>query len=174
MKYIILSLLFFTFFVIQLQGNIRINSYNISIEITPENKSIKAQADIKLSVDPESLDSLVFYLHKEFSVVEIKSNVPISYIFRTDERSAYFWMKDACPLWIKLENNNKENIDIQFVYHGPIRDLDWNTTNMISESWIELGGYSAWFPINPDYGKFIYNINLGIDQSYKVTGMVKY
>jgi len=173
MKHLILSSLLLALFTIQVQGNIRTISYNIFLEIIPENKSIKVQADIKLSIDPECIDSLCFYLHNEFSIVEIKSNAKITYIFRTDESSPYFWMKDARPLWVKLENNKKENINIQIAYQGSIRDLNWKTTNMITESWIELGNYSAWFPNNPDYGKFISNVNLVIDPSYKVTGMGK-
>jgi len=171
MKHLILSILLLTLFNIQVQGSIRINSYNIFLEIIPQNQSIKVQANIKSSIDPECIDSLAFYLHKEFSIKKIKSNVKVSYNFRIDESSPYFWMKDARPLWIKLENNKEENIDIQIVYQGSIKDLNWKTTNMITESWIELGNYSAWFPYNPDYGKFISNVKLTIDPSYKVTGM---
>jgi hypothetical protein len=173
MRYFILSSLWLSFLATLVQGNIQLNSYHISAAIIPENKSIDSKADINLSVDPECTDSLVFYLHKEFSIVEIKSKTKISFCFKTGENSPYFWMKDARPLCIKIENNKAKNIDIQIVYRGSIADLSWKTTNMISEPWIELGNYSAWFPTNPDYGKFNYSVILAIDPSHKVTGMGK-
>ncbi|NQT24090.1 hypothetical protein HQ585_01915 [candidate division KSB1 bacterium] len=171
MKNIILSLLFLSVFSIQIHASVRTNSYNILLEIFPENQSINVQANIKISIDPENIDSLVFYLHKEFSIKEIKSDDNISYDFKTEESSPYFWMPDARPLWIKLENNKEKDINVQIVYQGSIKDLKWKTTNMITESWIELGNYSAWFPYNPDYGEFISSVNLEIDSSYLVTGM---
>jgi hypothetical protein len=173
MKNLMLATLLFTLFEIQAQANIHINSYYIALQIIPENKWIKAQADIKLSIEQESIDSFAFYLHKEFSIVEIESSAKISFNFSKDDNSPYFWMNDARPLLIKLENNKKGNMDIQITYQGTMKDLKWNTTNMISESWIELGNYSAWFPINPDYGKFISSVNLSIDSSYNVTGTGK-
>ena len=171
MKNLILSLLFLSLFSIQIHASVRTNSYDILIEILPENQSIQVQANIKISIDPENSNSLVFYLHKEFSIKEINSDENISYDFKTEESSPYFWMPDARPLLIKLENNKEENINFQIVYQGLIKDLKWKTTNMITESWIELGNYSAWFPYNPDYGEFKSSVNLEIDSSYIVTGM---
>ena len=71
MKNLLPSILLFILFAFQAQGNIHINSYNIALEIIPENKSIKAQADLNFSIEQESTDSLALYLHKEFYIIEI-------------------------------------------------------------------------------------------------------
>jgi len=173
MNKVILSFLFLGLFVSQSSGNITVNTYDILLEIIPENQYLKAQAHIQLDAGTEKAYDLLFYLHKEFSLTSIKSDTDIDYDFNKTEKSSYFWMKDARPLVIQLKQSNKKEINIHIAYQGPLKDLSWKTTNMITESWIELGNYSAWFPYNPDYGKFTSNVKLAIDTSYNVTGMGK-
>ena len=170
-SFILLAVFINAFSIHVLKGGDVINSYDIYLEINPNNQTITAE--IKLALNPlnSGLDTLVFFLHKELSITSIVPGHSLNYDFLKDQECPYFYMKNARPLKIILEPGyNNDNI-IHIKYQGPLKDIAWGTTNMLTTNWIELGTYSAWFPYNPEYGNFSYRIQLMIEDGYKVSGM---
>lgn len=149
-----------------------VESYKIQLEVYPERQSLRARVDLVLELGSLSKDLVTFYLHKELEIDSIRlGGSDMEFNFLANEKSPHFYMPDARPVVVRLPSESKR-IKLEFLYQGPIKDLSWQT-NTISKSWIELGNYSAWFPNNPDYGKFTYDLDLKIDALYRVTGMGK-
>jgi len=154
-----------------LKGDNLINSYDIYLEINPNNQSITAEIKLDLNLLNSGNDTLIFFLHNELSIKSIESGHSLSYDFLKDQECPYFYMKNARPLKIIFEQEYNDNVIIHIKYQGPVKDIAWGTTNMLTTNWIELGTYSAWFPYNPEYGNFRYRIDLLIEDGYKVSGM---
>ncbi|KPK79523.1 MAG: hypothetical protein AMS27_17940 [Bacteroides sp. SM23_62_1] len=156
-----------------LKGNDLINSYDIYLEINPKNQSITAELSLELNQSNLDNDTLLFFLHKELSIISIEPNHDLSFNFLKEEECPYFYMRNARPLKIILKQTNKTKAIIHIKYQGLLKDIAWGTTNMLTNNWIELGNYSAWFPYNPEYGNFSYSIQLVIEDRYNVSGMGK-
>jgi len=154
-----------------LKGGDLINNYDIFLEINTDNQTI--DAEIKLDINSSNFadDTLVFFLHKELSIISIEPNHSMSFNFLKEQECPYYYMKNARPLKIILKERNDKNFILHIKYQGPLKNIAWETTNMLTTNWIELGNYSAWFPYNPEYGNFSYRVQLFIEDGYKVSGI---
>jgi len=168
--FVLLSVLSDAYSINITDGNDLINKYDINLEINPGDQSIAAEIKLYLNLSYPGNDTLIFYLHEELSIISVEPNHSFSFNFLKEEECPYFFMKNACPLIIILKEENMENSILHIRYKGPLKNIAWKTTNMISENWIELGNYSAWFPYNPEYGNFKYKMQLFIEDGYKVSG----
>ncbi len=154
-----------------LKGNDLISHYDINLEINPVNQSIIADVDLVLDLSDSGNDTLVFFLHNELSIISVEPDHAFDFSFIKKSECPYYYMRNACPLKIIFKEQNQTNPILHIKYQGPMRNIAWRTTNMLSPGWIELGNYSAWFPYNPEYGNFRYKVQLSIEDGYKVSGI---
>jgi hypothetical protein len=170
-SFILLAVLVNVISINTIYGEDLINTYDISLEINPKNQMIEAEIILALNLSNISQDTMVFYLHGELSIISIESNQPLDFNFLQDQECPYFYMENARPLRIILNQEYNRDPIIRIKYQGLLKDIAWNTTNMLTTEWIELGSFSAWFPFNPEYGDFRYKVQVSIEEGYNVSGM---
>jgi len=170
---VLLAILVNVFAVNSLDGRDLIKTYAINLEINPENQMVDAEIILALNSSSICQDTMVFYLHKELSVISVEPNQFLDFKFLKDRECPYYYMKNATPLSIIFKQELNEESVIHIKYRGLLKDIAWNTTNMLTKEWIELGNYSAWFPYNPEYGDFRYTLQVAIENGYRVSGMGK-
>jgi hypothetical protein len=155
---------------------VRLCNYEIKLRIAPEESSIAVEAVIRLSLENRDVSCLSFNLHKEFSVDSVETDRPLGFDFPSDDNLWNPFMPDARPLRIHLprEHSRNEKLLLKLKYSGPLKDLTskWKT-NRVTRQWTELGLYSAWFPVNPDYGEFTYSVSVKVPDEQKVIGLGK-
>jgi hypothetical protein len=155
---------------------VRICNYEIMLSVAPEESSIIAEAVIKLNLESKDVGFLAFNLHKEFSVDHVETDRPLKFDFPSDDNLSNTFMPDARPLRIYLprDHSRNEKLLLRLKYSGPLKDLTskWKT-NRVTWEWTELGLYSAWFPVNFDYGEFTYSVSVKVPDEQKVVGLGK-
>jgi hypothetical protein len=155
---------------------VRICNYEIMLSVAPEESSIVIEAVIKLSLESKDVGFLAFNLHKEFLVDRVETDRPLEFDFPSDDNLSNTFMPDARPLRIYLprDHSRNEKILLKLKYSGPLKDFTskWKT-NRVTQEWTELGLYSAWFPVNLDYGEFTYSVLVKVPDEQKVVGLGK-
>lgn len=146
----------------------KINNYDVKLKIFPEKGEVAVKS--KVQVEMENEDTLRFYLHKELKIHRVETEHIEEYYFLKREESPFFFMPDAKPLEIRLEKKLSGKRTVEVTYSGRIKDLKWKV-NTITDEWIELGIYSAWYPSNPEAGDFTYKVEIDLPDSYTVIGL---
>lgn len=164
-KLVIISLLFF--FSIITKGQ-EIKSYNLDISIDVKLKQIDVKGTI--NIDFEKQNSVLLAFWKNSTIHEISSNQnSVRYTFDTLSPSPITFIRNGKRLTLKKPENGDDIQTIYFSYECDLSDV-FGFGKSFMEEWIEIGYYTAWYPVHYDSRRFTSQINISIDKDYKVSG----
>jgi hypothetical protein len=72
-------------------------------------------------------------------------------------------------LTVDLSSVKASKFTIRFQYDCVFDEIQ-SSANSFDENWIELSGYSAWFPYNDQERSFTQTVNVAINEGFKVSG----
>ncbi|MBC7808377.1 MAG: hypothetical protein H7145_19765 [Akkermansiaceae bacterium] len=150
--------------------NIAMRSYVGDVRMDVKTKSIHVTMDLTLDSTDVAVDSVTYLLNKNAEIKELRwDGDTAQYSFDTTGTSPNRYLPDARMLTIKTPGMRKGTHRLRLKYNCRLDDLKHRGC-LFEENWIELNGYSTWFPINYDYGKFSCDVKIGLDKRYRMSG----
>lgn len=146
--------------------------YDIQLKIIPQLHYISVEGSLKYLVIEDSLQQLMFKLHKNLKINYFSINGNNS--FQVDSSNSVRWLPDAINIIHSTGEKYKkgEVLNVEFSYQGKITEWPSWSANVIGANWVELGLYFPWYP--SIYGDFTYKVSIDIPSEYKVFARGKY
>lgn len=132
--------------------------YDIDLEFNPGKQYVAVDCQLDIPAQHRS-DTLVFYLHRQLQVSNLEMEGKQEYILNTDS-SDIRYMPFATKYEIITDNPSHQNITVHMEYSGEITEWYGWSPSVISKEWTELGLYYPWYPLNPDFGLFNYEVGI--------------
>ena len=148
-----------------------IERYDIDLELFPEKGSLEAAVTITIRAPKDGLEELTFTLNKGFEISSLTSDVGVGYEFRKEEPPPFLYADKSAPLVISFERalSPGREVKLNLEYEGVILEHSWGV-NIVNTSWVEIGSYCAWYPVEQSLNPFNYDLTLKIDPAYRVGG----
>lgn len=145
-----------------------IEKYVLDVNIKTSTKTVEVKGDIH--VDFRGLDSLEVVLYRNTKIKNIglkKEN--LVYSFNTISPSPIHYIPDGRKLTIYKQTDGQDKQTIHFDYVCYMDNVDgWGRS--FSDEWIELGYYTAWYPVDINNRNIFSELMVTIDKPYIVSG----
>lgn len=170
-KFTIFCALFISF--VLFQGIARADSikrYDIEATINAPDKKLSATVDIVLDTSAQKTTNLTFLLNKNAQIRSIavgKKSLP--YTFDVAAPAPNRFVRAGRLLTVDVSSVKASKFIIRFQYDCVFDEI-LSSANSFDENWIELGGYSAWFPYNDEERSFTHKVNVAINKEFNVSG----
>ncbi|MBC8139866.1 MAG: hypothetical protein H7Y38_00335 [Armatimonadetes bacterium] len=147
-----------------------IESYDIKTAIRVDAKNLRGVVVVRLQAGSDAPDKITFLLNKKATIKSITLNeAPARFMFDIVADAPNRFIRAGRTLTV-LRNNAKSGKLVLRLEYDCVFDEITSDANAFSREWIELGGYSAWFPFSDDYGRFSYTVDVTIDRGMSVSG----
>jgi hypothetical protein len=149
-----------------------VNHYDLSLELSPKHGEIRVKARLSLLPKADDPQGFELVLNQGLEITSLSSDSGlVSYTFDRTRTGEHRYIPQGVPVTLHLDRpivaGGRALVELS--YQGQIVDDPWGV-NVIDESWVELGGYSGWFPHHPDQGPFTYSVTVRVDPAYQVVG----
>ncbi|MGL1958222.1 MAG: M1 family aminopeptidase [Colwellia sp.] len=145
-----------------------INNYNIEAKLHQHDGIIQVKATLTITDSTQS--SIEFLLNKNAKIDSVTLNAqPIAYEFDTSGNSPNIYIEHGKLLKLKSRLLQNQQNKLRFSYSLKVNDVNY-LSSLVDGTALEMGLYSAWFPLNENYGKFNFFLKLHLPDTYKVTG----
>ncbi|WP_418981953.1 M1 family aminopeptidase [Alistipes sp.] len=123
-----------------------------------------------LEIDFKGCDTIGLVLWGRTAIRSVShEGCPVTYRFDTLAPAPVLFIPDGRSLQLAnpRPGSGKNRIDVEYRcdmsgIQGPARAFD--------DAWIELGFYTAWYPVHPESGQAHTEIDITIDEGYRVDG----
>jgi Peptidase family M1 domain len=168
MKKIIAVVLFNLFITFTFTFGQVVKHYDLKVTFDVPQRTIDVTGRINL--DFQGQDSITFVLWKNTKIEKLlMDNEQVNYSFDRKCKSPNYYIPNGGKLVIKNKKKRDNNKTIHFAYKCDMRNVSgW--AKSFSEDWIELGFYTAWYPVHNESKEFLSTIRIVIDDNYKVSG----
>jgi len=174
----ILMLVFLTLFSNAAFSNedAKYSHYKINLKLDPATQYLNVKMELKIVVQEELPDTLVFSLHRQLSQLKVTGPSVETFIFNQDSPPSSIFMPNARPLLVILDQNTpkEEELTLSFEYEGTLTEWPEYSANIFTEEWVELGLYLPWFPISQIAGSFTFEIEAACDPDYQLRSFGQY
>ncbi|MGM0667855.1 MAG: hypothetical protein ACQETA_11085, partial [Bacteroidota bacterium] len=143
------------------------SNYRVKLSIEPEEQYL--EVDCYLDIVPgKNNGSIYFYLHNQLEIEDLSVNNNTAFILSRDS-SDIRYMPDATKyvLDIKGLNLNNGTTTLHLKYSGRITEWNEWSASVIGEEWTEMGLYFPWYPYNPAYTPFTYEVEVVHNGEYR-------
>ena len=166
MKKILTTLLFFAL-TTAIFGQ-KVKHYDFKVKFDIPQKKIDVEGII--NIDMNNQDSIIFTLWKDTDIKNITiGGKSVSFSFDTIEKSPIAYIPNGGKLTIRNIKKQPDVVPIHFAYTCNMENVTgW--AKSFSEKWIELGFYTAWYPVHSTSMGFTSRIAVSIDSSFVVSG----
>jgi len=143
------------------------SNYRVKLSIEPEEQYLEVDCYWDIARD-ESTRSVYFYLHNQLQIEEIGVNNNTSFSL-SEDTSDIRYMPGATKyvLNIKGLNFNNKTTRLHLKYSGRITEWNEWSPSVIGEEWTEMGLYFPWYPYNPGYAPFTYEVEVVHNGEYR-------
>lgn len=144
-----------------------VKHYDIKVKFNVPKRILEVAGTVNLHLNNQ--DSITFALWKNTDIKSITiDGKSVDYSFDTIGKSPIYYIPNGGRLTIK-NIEKKEEVPIHFVYTCDMKNVTgW--AKSFSEEWIELGFYTAWYPVHNASKKFTSSLIVSIDKSFIVSG----
>jgi len=149
-----------------------IERYSIDARLDPGAGRVEATATLDLKVPEGGLSSLELFLNEGLDVADVRSDAAVLGVTRHADRLGEFqFAPTAVPVEVVFGTDLEPGraLTLAVRYGGTIVGDPWGT-NGVTEGWVELGMYAAWFPLKPDEKAFTSSVRVTLDSTYTVAG----
>jgi len=145
-----------------------VKHYELKVKFNVPKRIIDVEGTVNFDLDNQ--DSITFTLWKNADIKNITINgKKVDYSFDTIGKSPNYYIPNGGKLTIKNIKKNKEEVPIHFAYTCNMENVTgW--ARSFSDEWIELGFYTAWYPVHSVSKKFTSSIMVSIDKSFTLSG----
>ncbi len=145
-----------------------VKHYDFNVDINVKDKLVEVDGFIE--VDFQNKDSIELILWKKTIIKSIQSeNKEMVYTFNTESKSPSQYIPKGSSLIITNHGNEKGYSKIYFSYQCNMTEMNiWG--NQFNEDWVELGIYSAWYPVNLKSQNFTSSLKVTADENYIING----
>lgn len=145
-----------------------IKHYELKVDFDILQRKINVEGTIE--IDFQNKDSITLVLWKNTNIHSIKFDKEgVDYSFDTICKSPNYYIQNGGKLIIR--NIQKKNCSkpIYFAYTCDMSNVTgW--AKSFSEDWIELGFYTAWYPVHNESKEFTSIITISIDDDFNISG----
>jgi hypothetical protein len=168
---ILKSLILFQFmsiFTIVLHGQ-EVKQYNLDVKIDIELNKVDVKGT--LLIDFGTQDSITFYLWRNSRITSVSSNkMKVPYTFDTIKPLDLPFILNAGIMVVSNPKLGTEPQLITFEYHCDMQRNMVGFGKTFTDKWIEMGYYSAWYPVHEESRNFISEVNVYIDNEVNISG----
>jgi hypothetical protein len=149
--------------------------YRADVELKPDLQYLGCVARLRFPQPENGGSEAVFFLHRQFKITEVSGEGVSGYAFDVESESPLGFMPDARPLCVRFASSPAPGraVDIRLVYEGRITDWPEWSANVVTPDWIEVGSYLPWFPYNPEYGAFTFDVSVRVPPEFSVCSYVR-
>ena len=165
--FVIVSMILFT--VSQGFSNETMLHYVIDAEIDPSSSQLKVEAEISIDQKLFVSNQLEFLLNRNMLITKYSGTVSNEYVFNKSGEAPYRYAQDGASLKVRLKDHEKlEKYEVHLEYEGALNGDKWGT-NVITAEWLEIGLYTAWFPLLPNE-RFTFDLTIHLPEGYNCVG----
>ncbi|MDR2065982.1 MAG: hypothetical protein LBP85_09800 [Prevotellaceae bacterium] len=145
-----------------------IKSYNLNVKMNVKNKTVTVDGFVTIYFNnTDSLD-LVLWGKTKINTITY-NNKSVDFTFDTLSKSKIMYIPDGRMLTLVNPDKTVQTKSIYFNYECNMQNVEgWGRS--FTGHWIELGYYTAWYPVHAASGKFTSSLQISIDEPYKVSG----
>ena len=159
---------FIGIFTIMLYGQ-EVMHFNLDVNINVEQKIVDVRGT--LLIDFEYQDSITFYLWRNSTMTSVISdNKEVPYTFDTIKPLPLPFIGNAGKLVVANPKRGNEPQLIKFEYRCDMQRNMVGFGKTFTDEWIEMGYYSAWYPVHEESRNFISELRVFIDKDVKISG----
>ena len=165
-KFILIQLI--SIFTIMLHGQ-EVKSYNMDVKINVEQKKLDVKGT--LLIDFENQDSITFYLWRNSTMTSIiNDNKEVPFTFDTIKPLPLPFIGNAGKLVVANPKRENETQPIQIEYCCDMQRHMVGFGKFFTDEWIEMGYYSAWYPVHEESKNFISEVKVKVDKDFNISG----
>jgi len=153
------------------EDELRPSHYDVQVRVKPAEGRIEVNARITFRPSSIAVKRVEFLLNRGLGVESAESLGGSGVIEVEKGRLGEFrYAQEAWPVAFVPDDpvNANDGFELELKYAGEIHADPWGV-NQLTEDWIELGLYSAWFPLFPA-GDFGFDIRIDLPEDYRVSG----
>ncbi|MBN1388895.1 MAG: hypothetical protein JW965_10635 [Bacteroidales bacterium] len=139
--------------------------YDIKLTIEPEGHYIDVDCYLDIPNDTR-VNTICFYLHKQLLIEELSFNDNKSFTISRDT-SDIRYMPCATRYSLNTKGLKNKRVSLHLKYSGRITEWPDLSASVIGERWTEMGLYFPWYPYNPDYTLFTYEVEVLTGDEYR-------
>ena len=142
--------------------------YDLKADFDVRQKRVAVTGTV--DIDFQGQDSIMLVLWKYTDIRNIKVDTEYAdYSFDTAGLSPNQYIPDGGKLVIRNIHAQKQSVPVYFSYACDMQQVSgW--AKSFTDDWIELGYYTAWYPVHSESRAFTSVITVSMDPGYKVSG----
>ncbi len=144
--------------------------YDLSAALSPSDGTLQVRGVVEIAAAGGETE-VRFLVNRGLEVRAASCPVCADYSFDRSKTKVFLFVPDGAPLVFRLKRplEKGERVEFRMEYGGKLVLPPWHM-GTLGPDWIELALYSAWFPFQPDKGRFTYNLTVDIDPAWRLTG----
>jgi len=147
------------------------NSYRMNVHIDPLSQALDVSGSFTFTVPADETREVTLYLNHAMQLKKAQCKECAGYNFDQAKTKAYFFAPDASALVLRfrqpLAKGRVVRFDFRYAGKPPTPP---SQIGSVGPDWVELALYSAWFPFQPEFGLFTYDLAVQIDKDWLVAG----
>jgi len=145
-----------------------IRHYDLKVDFDVGQKRITVAGTV--DIDFQGQDSIALVLWKYTDIHSIKvDNKNAEYSFDTAGKSPNQYIPDGGKLTLRNIEAQKQSVPVYFSYGCDMQNVSgW--AKSFTDDWIELGYYTAWYPVHNESRAFTSEIEVSMDPGFQVSG----
>lgn len=154
-------------------GAAQVDHYAVRAVIDPPAGRLRAESTVSFTAVDSATSWLEVWLNRGLALESVQASVPVRAVVRDSaRRGGTRWAGEAEPVRVELEQPLEpgEGATVTFRYDGEIVPDQWGA-NVLTEAWVELAMYCAWYPLVPGDRAFTYTIAARVPADYRMTGL---
>lgn len=144
------------------------SNYRVKVSVEPEEQYLEVDCYWDI-VTARNNRSLYFYLHNQLQLEELRVNNSENGFTLSQDSSDIRYMPDATKYVVDIKglNINNKTTGLHLKYSGRITEWNEWSASVIGEEWTEMGLYFPWYPYNPGYTPFTYDVEVVHSGEYR-------
>ncbi len=161
------AITFFSLLVSAMLGQ-EVKHYDLKVDFDVVHKMIAVKGTV--NIDFQDQDSLTLALWKYTDIDNIQFDSDrADYSFDTAGGSPSPYIPEGGKLILRNMNSRKHSVPVYFSYTCDMKNVSgW--AKSFTDDWIELGYYTAWYPVHNESRAFTSRITVSMDPGFKVSG----
>ena len=156
------------FLVLSTLSGQQIKYYDLELKINVPERKIDVNGTVQIDLNDEDSISLILWKNTDINSINIDKK-QVDYLFDTLGQSPNYFIPNGKSLTLKNLKSDKDEITVNFSYNCNMDNVTgW--AKSFTEEWIELGFYTAWYPVHSTSKNFTSTIKVSIDKSFIVSG----
>ena len=143
--------------------------YDMNLKIGREHKNVSVSGTLLVNFDDQ--DSITFYLWRNSTIKQIICNTKeVSYTFDSIKPLPLPFILNAGKLVVA---NPRCGDDLQLIKFDYVCDMQQNMVGfgkIFTDVWIEMGYYSAWYPVHEKSRSFTAEARIWTEEDIKISG----